>query len=209
MVRQHEEERRRLSLELHDETAQVFAAVKLQLGVAREEAAPALAARLDRSLDLVDAGLRSIRRVTDSLRPALLDDIGLVPALRSLVADFREQSGLAITVAAPEQLPVLTADADLALFRALQEGLANVARHAAAERVHVVISADGHEVMLRVEDDGVGVDPRGLASLAGQGHAGLAGMRERVETLGGAVEIASAPGQGLRLLVRLPEQSAA
>jgi signal transduction histidine kinase len=209
MVRQHEEERRRLSLELHDETAQVFAAVKLQLGVAREEAAPALAARLDRSLDLVDAGLRSIRRVTDSLRPALLDDIGLVPALRSLVADFREQSGLAISVAAPEQLPVLTADADLALFRALQEGLANVARHAAAERVHVEISADGHEVMLRVEDDGVGVDPRGLASLAGQGHAGLAGMRERVETLGGAVEIASAPGQGLRLLVRLPEQSAA
>jgi signal transduction histidine kinase len=209
MVRQHEEERRRLSLELHDETAQVFAAVKLQLGVAREEAAPALAARLDRSLDLVDAGLRSIRRVTDSLRPALLDDIGLVPALRSLVADFREQSGLAISVAAPEQLPVLTADADLALFRALQEGLANVARHAAAERVHVEISADGHEVMLRVEDDGVGVDPRGLASLAGQGHAGLAGMRERVETLGGAVEIASAPGQGLRLLVRLPEQTAA
>jgi signal transduction histidine kinase len=125
------------------------------------------------------------------------------------VADFREQSGLAISVAAPEQLPVLTADADLALFRALQEGLANVARHAAAERVHVEISADGHEVMLRVEDDGVGVDPRGLASLAGQGHAGLAGMRERVETLGGAVEIASAPGQGLRLLVRLPEQSAA
>jgi signal transduction histidine kinase len=209
MVRQHEEERRRLSLELHDETAQVLAAVKMQLGVAREEATPALAARLDRSLELVDTGLRSIRRVTDSLRPALLDDIGLIPALRSLVADFREQSGLAISVEAPEQLPALTADADLALFRALQEGLANVVRHAAAEQVRVELSADGREVLLRVEDDGVGVDTRGLAAMAGQGHAGLAGMRERVETLGGVVEIASAPGQGLRLSVRLPERSAA
>lgn len=209
MVHQHEEERRRLSLELHDETAQVFAAVKLQLGVAREEATPALIERLDRSLDLVDAGLRSIRRVTDSLRPALLDDIGLIPALRSLVADFREQSGLAISVEAPERLPVLTADADLALFRGLQEGLANVARHAAADRVRVEICADGREVILRVEDDGVGVDTGGLDAMASQGHAGLAGMRQRVETLGGVVEVASAPGKGLRLSIRLPERSAA
>jgi signal transduction histidine kinase len=207
MVRQHEEERRRLSLELHDETAQLFAAVKLQLGVARELAGPDLVARLDRSLELVDDGLHSIRRVTDSLRPALLDDIGLVAALRSLVADFGERSGLTVTVATPERLPPLAADADVALFRALQEGLANVARHAEAEQVRVELATDGHEVTLRVEDDGIGLDVSGLPVLARQGHAGLAGMRERVETLGGVVEIDSARGRGLRLSVRLPERS--
>ncbi|HTO73294.1 MAG TPA: sensor histidine kinase, partial [Gemmatimonadales bacterium] len=207
MVRQHEELRRRLSLELHDETAQVFAAVRLQLGVAREQADPALAARLDRSLELVDEGLHSIRRVTDSLRPALLDDIGLVPALRSLAADFAERTGLSIRVAIPEQLPLLAADADVALFRALQEGLANVARHAEAGRVMVELTSNGGGVTLSVEDDGIGFDPTGLTALAQQGHAGLAGMRERVETLGGVVEIDSARGRGLRLSVRLPERS--
>ncbi|MEP6473473.1 MAG: GAF domain-containing sensor histidine kinase [Gemmatimonadota bacterium] len=209
MVRQHEEERRRLSLELHDETAQVFAAVKMQLGVAREQAGPELASRLDRSLELVDTGLHSIRRVTDSLRPALLDDIGLVPALRSLVADFREQSGLSIVVQVPDHAPILNADADVALFRALQEGLANVARHAAAVQVRVELTTDGTDVTLRIRDDGVGLDLGVLAGKARQGHAGLVGMRERVETLGGAVEIVSVPGGGLQLSIRLPEVSAA
>lgn len=209
MVRQHEEERRRLSLELHDETAQVFAAVKMQLGVAREQATPDLAARLDRSLELVDAGLHSIRRVTDSLRPALLDDIGLLPALRSLVADFREQSGLSIMVEAPDDLPLLNADADVVLFRALQEGLANVARHAAADQVGVTLTVSGGEVILEIRDDGVGLDVSTLPAMARQGHAGLAGMKERVATLGGAVEISSMPGNGMRLRVRLPDVSAA
>ncbi len=207
MVRQHEEERRRLSLELHDETAQVFAAVRLQLGVAREQADAGLAARLDRSLELVDEGLHSIRRVTDSLRPALLDDIGLVPALRSLAADFGERTGLAISVATPERLPPLAADADVALYRALQEGLANVARHAEAGRVRVELASEGGAVTLRVEDDGIGFDPGGLAAMERQGHAGLAGMRERVETLGGVVVLDSARGRGLKLSVRLPERS--
>ena len=95
MVRQHEEERRRLSRELHDETAQVFTAVKMQLGVLRADVEPARRERLDRVLGLIDTGIRSIRSVTNDLRPSLLDDLGLLPALRSLCADFEERSGIA------------------------------------------------------------------------------------------------------------------
>ena len=95
MVEQHEEERRRLSRELHDETAQVFSAVKMELGVLRERSQPAQAGRLDQCWRLIDTGIRSIRNVTNDLRPSLLDDLGLLPALRSLVADFAERSGIA------------------------------------------------------------------------------------------------------------------
>ncbi|HET7468550.1 MAG TPA: histidine kinase, partial [Gemmatimonadales bacterium] len=132
MVQQHEEERRRLSRELHDETAQVFSAVKMELGVLRDGAAPAQAGRLDRALELIDTGIRSIRSVTNDLRPSLLDDLGLLPALRSLVADFGAQGEIEIALVAPAALPPLSKDAELALFRALQEALTNVRRHAVA-----------------------------------------------------------------------------
>ena len=101
MIEQHEEERRRLSRELHDETAQVFSAVKMELGVLREGVVPARRARLDQMLGLIDTGIRSIRSVTNDLRPSLLDDLGLVPALRSLGADFGERSGIAIELTSP------------------------------------------------------------------------------------------------------------
>jgi signal transduction histidine kinase len=157
MLRQHEEERRRLSRELHDETAQVFSAVKMQLGVLRD-AAPdgdgtgtgrdggaTQRARLDRVLALIDTGIRSIRGVTNALRPSLLDDLGLPAALRSLCADFGERTGIAVDLAAADPLPALGADADLALFRAVQEALSNVARHAGARHVRVAVgtAADG------------------------------------------------------------------
>ena len=98
MVRQHEDERRRLSRELHDETAQVFSAVKMQLEALRSSLVPTASARLDRLLGLVDQGIASIRQVTSDLRPSLLDDLGLVPALRSLVTDFNDRSGLRATL---------------------------------------------------------------------------------------------------------------
>ena len=101
MVQQHEEERRRVSMELHDQTAQVWAAVKLQLGLLREAVPTQLSSRLDRILALVDTGIRSIRSVTTNLRPPLLDDLGLAPALRALVQSFAEQSHLAISFESP------------------------------------------------------------------------------------------------------------
>jgi signal transduction histidine kinase len=205
MVRQHEEERRRLSLELHDETAQVFAAVKMQLGVVREQVATDMAQRLDRALELVDEGMRGIRNVTNDLRPSLLDDLGLLPALRSLVADFSERRRGRTTIEAPDSLPVLSDEAEAALFRALQESLSNVARHAGDAPAHVLISVANGDVMLRVADDGPGFGgEHALARLEAEGHLGLAGMRERISALGGEVRIQSKPGAGVVIDIRVP-----
>jgi signal transduction histidine kinase len=205
MVEQHEAERRRLSRELHDETAQVFSAVKMELGVLRDTADPPVAARLDRALDLVDTGIRSIRAVTNDLRPSLLDDLGLLPALRSLVAEFAERSGIVTDLAGPAALPPLSEDAELALFRALQEALSNVSRHAGARSVRVGISVSGGAVALEVHDDGRGL-PAGLGpdDFERNGHMGLAGMRERIGALGGTVQVEGAGERGVRVAVRLP-----
>lgn len=205
MVRQHEEERRRLSLELHDETAQVFAAVKMQLGVVREGAEVEMARRLDRALELVDEGMRGIRDVTNDLRPSLLDDLGLLPALRSLVTDFAERRGVNVTLDAPDSLPVLSDEAEVALFRALQEALSNVARHAGNAPAHVEIRTASGDVVMRVADRGPGfAGEDALTRLEAEGHLGLAGMRERIIALGGDVALKSSPGTGVVIVIRIP-----
>ena len=205
MVSQHEDERRRLSLSLHDETAQTFAAVKMQLGLVRERVDPALAAFVDRALSLVDGGLRSVRNITNELRPGLLDDLGLQAALRSLVANFGERHGLAATFHGPELLPVLTDDADVALYRAVQEALSNVARHAAGSPVRVTLTATAAHVRLVIEDAGPGFDGETVLSRAAAGgHLGIAGMRERIAALGGQIDVHSAKGAGVLLRIEIP-----
>ncbi|MDQ6924859.1 MAG: sensor histidine kinase [Candidatus Eremiobacteraeota bacterium] len=238
MLRAHEAERRRLSRELHDETAQVFTAVKMQLGVLRDFAgrgptgeAPqdpvhdayrdAQRARFDRVLGLIDTGIRSIREVTNALRPSLLDDLGLLPALRSLVADFEERTGIAVDLTVEDDvsdvLLALPEDADLALFRAVQEALSNVARHATgATRVTVALAAEAADssaaggLALAVRDDGAGLAaPADLARYEREGHMGLVGMRERIAALGGSVTVGEAADGGVEVNVRMPAAAAA
>jgi signal transduction histidine kinase len=205
MVQQHEEQRRAMSYHLHDETAQVFAAVKMQLGILRESTDPAGAEQLDRVLHLVDSGIQSIRNLTNDLRPSVLDDLGLMPALRALAADFADQTGITTNVEAPPAITTLPDDAELALFRALQEGLSNVARHAdGATRVDVRVESNSKGVRMVVRDDGRS-RPNG-ARLEGRGRMGLAGMRERITALGGTLSVRAADngGGGVELEVRLP-----
>jgi signal transduction histidine kinase len=210
MVEQHEEERRRLSRELHDETAQVFSAVKMELGVLRDKVNAVEAGRLDQVLGLIDTGIRSIRNVTNDLRPSLLDDLGLLPALRSLVADFSERSGIPAGLAVPSVMPTLSREAELALFRALQEALSNVLRHADARSVDIGISVNPDGVLLQVGDDGRGL-PSGVSAdrLELGGHMGLAGMRERITALGGTVRLRGRGGTGALLEVLVPTPAAA
>jgi signal transduction histidine kinase len=201
-VEQQEAERRRLSLELHDETAQVLAAVRLQLGLLAEQLEPARAARVAHTMELIDAGIQGVRKVTEQLRPSLLDNLGLVPALRSLTDAFADRAGLAVTFDVPEGLPPLAPDVELALFRAAQEGLANVARHAAARAVAVRLANGSGELSLEVSDDGRGL-PAGFDATR-DGHMGLAGIRERIGALGGTTRIGAADGAGVRLRVTIP-----
>jgi signal transduction histidine kinase len=199
MVHQHEAERRRVSRELHDETAQVFAAVNMQLGMMRESADPAQAAKLDRLLALMDEGIRGIRSVTERLRPPLLDDLGLLPALRGLIDDFADRTDIDVRFETPASLPSLVEDAELALFRALQEALSNVARHAQAKSVEVGLVVGAEAVVLSVRDDG-----EGIAEGAERSGSGLDGMRERVTLLGGVVTVANRSTGGVEVRVSLP-----
>jgi len=207
MVRQHEAERRRLSRELHDETAQVLSAVRLKLGVLREQATPGLTDRLDDALRLMDAGIQSIRNVTNALRPSLLDDLGLVPALRGLVQEVSDRTGLDVRLEVTDRLPPLSNEAEVALFRALQEGLTNVVRHAGARSVMVTLDGAAGEVALRIRDDGRGPPPATFGDLERDGHRGLAGMRERITVLGGSLAVRGGPDRGCELVVRLPDAS--
>ena len=205
MLTQHEEERRRLSRELHDETAQVLSAVKMQLGVLVESLTGKERTRALRAQELLDEGIRGIRQVTDALRPSLLDDLGLVPALRSLTEAFRLRSEVVVDVTFAALLPTLSDEAELALFRALQEGLSNIARHAGADHVWVELRTRAGVVELTVEDNGRGVATEDLARMEREGHMGLAGMRERIHALGGSVELRNASrGAVLRVTVPLP-----
>jgi signal transduction histidine kinase len=206
MVAQHEEERRRLSLELHDETAQVFSAVKLQLGIVREEVPAREAERLGRVMDLVDEGMASIRSVTEALRPSLLDDLGLLPALRALVTDFENHTGIAARFRGPEALPILPEAAELAVFRGVQEGLSNVARHAEAEAVSVEVVLTPAELRFTIVDDGRGFTPQDGAM---EERMGLAGMRERFAALGGHITLSDEATGGTRLVLELPIGNAA
>ena len=204
MVRQHEDERRRLSRELHDETAQVFSAVKMQLEALRPLLAEGASPRLDRLLSLVDTGIASIRQVTSDLRPTLLDDLGLRPALHSLVTDFTERSGIRATFDAPALFPPLHPDADLALFRALQEALSNVVRHAHATQVEVLVTVDDGGLALCVCDDGTGFPVGRNGRIRDAEHRmGLTGMRERIFAIGGDVVIANR-GKGAEVRIRAP-----
>jgi signal transduction histidine kinase len=205
MITVHEEMRRRLARELHDETAQVFSALKLQLGALRETAAPELTPRFGRLIELVDAGTRSIRGVTDDLRPPLLDDLGLIPALRALTTQFAQWSGLGVQFEATSDCPPLEADANLAAFRAVQEGLSNAARHAAATEVRVRVEPIPEGLRVQVDDDGNGVEPPELGRLTnGSGRSGLFGLHERITQVGGRLVLSRAVTGGLRLEVVLP-----
>ena len=204
MVLQQEDERRRLSRELHDETAQLLSAVKMELAILRDVVPASDAGRVDEALALTDAGIRSIRAVIHDLRPSLLDDLGLVPALRSVATAFAQRSGTEVRLDLPpaQEFPALEDGADLAFYRALQEALSNIGRHAGASIVRIALTCDDGNVRLTVVDDG-----HGLSSESGEGvHSGmgLIGMRERFASLGGSVELCDNPGGGAQLAASLP-----
>ncbi|MGQ0766916.1 MAG: histidine kinase [Gemmatimonadota bacterium] len=207
MLQQHEEERHRLSLELHDETAQVLAAVKLRLGLLQEGASTGEAREIRGITELVDQGMRSIRGVTEMLRPAALDDLGLPAALRSLAAEFQQSTGVSVNFTLEGDPTMVPADAGLVLFRSMQEGLSNAVRHGRADSVRAALEVSHDHVLMRVADNGrYETAEFDIDRLQRAGHTGLAGIRERVGALGGSVTLgAAAEGIGGTVLtVRIP-----
>jgi signal transduction histidine kinase len=200
MIEQHEAERQRLSRELHDETAQVLAAVRLQIGRALESASGPEADLMRRASEMVGSGIEGVRRVIEDLRPEFLNDLGFRPALAALAFQFERDSGIYTNFVAPDHVPMLDDETELALFRALQEGLANVARHAEASQVDVELDLSEDQLRLILLDDG-----RGLIGNTPSGNgSGIAGMRERIGALGGTVELSSRGQRETRLEITIP-----
>ncbi len=205
LLRAAETERARIARELHDETGQMLTAIKLEL--AQLEALVAGSAEgaeaTRRAADLAGRALQSIRATARGLRPAVLDDLGFVPALRALSEEFAGRTAVAVELRAEPLARDPASEVQVAVYRVLQEALTNVARHAAASRVEVTLAVRDGELVLVVRDDGRGFDVE-QATRPGDARAGLAGMKERVVGAGGRFLMASAPGHGARLEAHLP-----
>jgi signal transduction histidine kinase len=206
-----EDERRRISRELHDETVQSLMVIgrRIELYEASEQDQGRLA-QLEELHAMMDATVDSVRQISRDLRPLILDDLGIVPALRTLVRGVREgddpvpSARLEIT-GTPVQI---NPEQELAVYRITQEALNNVRRHAHATRVEVQLTFDIDTVRLKVIDNGKGFNlPASLAELAEAGHFGLMGIQERVWAAGGTLTIDSTPNQGTCIHINIPNES--
>lgn len=201
-LRAAEDERQRIARELHDDTAQRLAAVLVRLQVAtRQEDEERRAEILDEVRESVLETVEAVRRIARGLRPPILDEVGVVAAIRSHVDALGKAYDLAIEFDSGTDEPRLGADAQLALYRIVQEALSNVVRHASARRASVRIETEAGRLQVVVEDDGEGFVHDG--SQPGRG-LGLMGMRERARNAGGEIEIDSRPGEGTRVTVEIP-----
>ena len=188
LLRAQEDERRRISRELHDEAGQILTAVKIELDLeGRREAS-----------EMVGRALAQVRNLSNLLRPSALDDLGLVPAVRGLAEDFARRTRIRVALDVDDGLRAPGADLQVVIYRVIQEALTNVARHAGAQTATVRLAAAADRVELVIRDDGRGFESEPTP------HLGLLGMRERVSELGGTLTMSGAPGRGVELSVILP-----
>ena len=195
-IEAQERERRRIAQDLHDEVNQALTAVSLRLQASIEHAPPTLRRELTETKRLAGQAMRELLQLARQLRPAVLDDHGLLPALHSQVRDFSDQTGIVAAFNVSGPVPRLTPEQQLVVYRVTQESLSNVAQHSEAERVDVELSFIGRTT-LRITDDGQGFVSRR------DGGLGLSGMRERALLVGGHLSIWSAGGQGTRVELTL------
>jgi signal transduction histidine kinase len=204
LVSAQEEERRAISRELHDEVGQSLSALLMEAGNAAARV-PQDSTEVRRHVEsikkLAEASVNVIRNMTLLLRPSMLDDFGLVPALEWQAREVSKRTGLRVQVAAEESADELPDELRTCIYRVVQEALHNIARHAHARLVKVVVRHEPRRIVLSVEDDGNGFDARRVRGL------GLVGMEERVNHLGGIFEVTSKPGAGTRVEVELPVAS--
>lgn len=209
VVLAQEEERYRVSRELHDEAGQALTALKISLevilsGLLTTNTDTQLRQSLSKAIALCETTSAQIRALAHDLRPAALDDLGLDLALEGFCRDFADRTNLSISYTGKDILTLSDA-AGTCFYRFLQEGLTNVARHAYAQQIQVTLCHEANIVTLSIKDDGKGFEVRPELFHAGPTQGvGLLGMMERLESLGGQLEIISNPGQGTQLTAILP-----
>ncbi|MGE5674841.1 MAG: sensor histidine kinase [Mycobacterium leprae] len=208
VIRAQEEERRRLAREIHDGPTQLLNSVVLRIDVCQryfESDLPRLKEELNQLKELVRLSLQDVRKIIFYLRPMTLDDLGVIPAIRAYLKDFQGKTGIETDYAVFGNDRRYDQAYEIAIFRIVQEALANVYKHAYASRVWVKVeTAGGKEIKVTVKDDGVGFDPSQVRPGVAGTKFGLAAMRERAELIGGTMEIQSAPGQGTKVSFSVP-----
>ncbi len=197
-----ERERRRLARELHDELGQTLTGIVLQLDGLRRSAPPELDGAVSDVQELARESAEELRDIARGLRPQALDEFGLRSALITLATGFAEHSGLQVRHDLAAQLPALAPEQDLAIYRVAQEGLTNVARHAEATGVLLALDASDGHVVLRVRDDGRGID-----FSAAHNAGGLGGMRERAMLIGGRLAIMRVRPSGTEIVLEVPVEA--
>ncbi|HLX65239.1 MAG TPA: sensor histidine kinase [Planctomycetota bacterium] len=202
-----EEERKTISRELHDDIAQTLTGINVHLATLKNEAAAntkGLTKKIANTQRIVKKSVEIVHQFARKLRPTMLDDLGLIPALHTFIKDFIKRTGIRIgftTFAGVEQL---TSIKRTVVFRVIQSALTNVAQHAHAKRVNVSIRAVQEFVCLEVKDDGKSFQVQKVLFAKKRKRLGLLGMRERVEMVGGSFSIESEPGYGTAIRARIP-----
>lgn len=208
ITKAQEDERKRIARELHDDTAQALIDLSRRLdnlATSREQLSETVIGRLEEFQELIDSILRGVRRFSRDLRPSVLDDLGLLPALEWLMANLMEEDGIKTELKVYGDRRRLPPEAELALFRIIQEALSNVRRHSQASRVVTVVEFGEGRVRITVDDNGQGFElPGRTGDLATTGKLGLIGMHERAHLVDGTMTVRSEPGKGTTVMVDVP-----
>ena len=205
-----EVERAALARELHDSTAQRMAALLLQLSAAARDCKdPALLPRLIAARDAAQEITEEVRMLSQTIRPMVLDELGLVPALEKLARDATTGTGIDVDVHVSSKPAAFPPQIASALYRVAQEAVRNAVLHSAAHKIHIVLHGDSKTATLEVLDDGVGFDPAIIESSDTSLNRGLTSMRERVSLVDGGLEIKSAPRGGTTVVATVPLTPAA
>jgi signal transduction histidine kinase len=211
-VRIQEEERRKLSLELHDDVAQIMGNLVLMIGTCMDVAPPdavQLRHYLRDARETAKEGFRRVQRFSIDLRPPMLDDLGLAPTIIWYAERFTRETDIPVEVDLPDHMPALTGEQETALFRIVQQALQNIRQHAHASLVDITVELRSGRLRLTITDNGIGITQQEMDRKLSEGtHLGLAGMRYRAELLGGKLDFASDPGQGTTIAVEIPLRGA-
>ena len=208
LVDAQESERRQFSRELHDRVGQNLTALSISLDILKTQIPnngnEAFRSRLEDASALLESTAGAIENVMSELRPPMLDDYGLLPALQWYANEFSGRTGIQVQVGGDEHMERLTQASEIGLFRIAQEALNNVAKHAHAKHVDIVLEHSGSQFMMSISDDGGGLESVSIPPAKRRPGLGMMTMRERTQAVGGQFEVAAAPGGGTRVVVRIP-----